>query len=150
MTPIHFSMRELAISHSSSWRAAMATESPSFEDRCRRTAFLRTTVSLLGPRLRRHKTCEAVGHNELAVVFSAMLIDAVCNVDYARFLLREIKQPPSSGLFRLFDWMAVAPSAKAFLTNLATMAFGLGLVLLALPDLPCTTIGFPVTVFVKK
>ena len=45
---------------------------------------------LLGPRLRRHKPCEAVVHNELAVVFSAMLDDAVGNVDNARFLLRVI------------------------------------------------------------
>jgi hypothetical protein len=38
-----------------------------------RSAFIRTNASLLGPRLRRHKTCEAVVHNELAVVFTAML-----------------------------------------------------------------------------
>jgi hypothetical protein len=31
-----------------------------------------------------------VVHNELAVVFTAMLDDAVCNVDNARFLLGEI------------------------------------------------------------
>src|SRR6202046_2551290 len=45
---------------------------------------------LLGPRLRRHKTREAVVHNELAVVFTAMLDDAVGYVENARFLLREI------------------------------------------------------------
>jgi len=32
---------------------------------------------LLGPRLRRHKTCEAVVHNELAVVFTAVFDEAV-------------------------------------------------------------------------
>ena len=36
------------------------------------------------------KPCEAVVHNKLAVVFSAMFDDAVCNVDNARFLLRVI------------------------------------------------------------
>src|ERR1700739_2008726 len=45
---------------------------------------------LAGPRLRRHKTCEAVIHNELAVVFTAMFDDAVCDVENASFLLREI------------------------------------------------------------
>ena len=42
---------------------------------------------LLGPRLRGHKTCEAVVHNELAVVFTAMFDNAVGNVENARFLI---------------------------------------------------------------
>src|ERR1700739_1361 len=45
-----------------------------------------------GPRLRRHKTCEAVIHNDLAVVFTAMFDDAVCDVENARFLMREINK----------------------------------------------------------
>jgi len=36
---------------------------------------------------RRHKTCEAVVHNELAVVFTAMFDEAVCYVENARFLI---------------------------------------------------------------
>src|ERR1700733_7637775 len=42
---------------------------------------------LLGPRLRRHKACEAVVHNELAVVFTAMFDEAVCYVENARCLI---------------------------------------------------------------
>jgi len=42
---------------------------------------------LLGPRFRRHKTCEAVVDNELAVVFTAMFNEAVCYVENARFLI---------------------------------------------------------------
>src|SRR6476646_9121517 len=54
-----------------------------------RTRYLVSFPLLLGPRLRRHKTCEAVVHNELAVVFTAMFDEAVCNVENARFLVNE-------------------------------------------------------------
>src|SRR5579872_6700163 len=63
--------------------------------------FLVSCALLLGTRLRRHKACEAVVHNELAVVFTAMFDDAVCYVENARFLSRGNKQPRSSSPFRL-------------------------------------------------
>src|SRR3984957_14118777 len=56
---------------------------------------------LLGPRLRRHKTCETVVHNELAVVFTAMFDDAVCDVENARFLMREINKLRRHAFFGL-------------------------------------------------
>ena len=52
-----------------------------------RTGYLVSRALLLGPRLRRHKACEAVVHDELAVVFTAMFDEAVCYVENARFLI---------------------------------------------------------------
>src|SRR5271170_4830752 len=88
-----------------------------------------TGALLLGPRLRWHKTCEAVVHNELAVVFTAMLDDAVCNVDKARFLLREINNLRSQAFFafRLDGGCAIG---EGFLDERNDV--GLGFLLLAL------------------
>ena len=75
-------------------RGALNTEDPKTKipahwrkRRAIRTGYLVSCALLLGPRLRRHKTCEAVIHNELAVVFTAMFNDAVCYVENARFLI---------------------------------------------------------------
>ena len=58
-------------------------------------------VLFLGTRLGRHKACEAVVHNELAVVFTAMFDDAVCYVENARFLAGEINDLGHQAFFAL-------------------------------------------------
>src|SRR3984957_5006863 len=102
-------------------------------------AFIRTNASLLGPRLRRHKTCEAVVHNELAVVFSAMLDDAVCNVENARFLARVINNLRRQAFVasRLDGGRAIG---EGFLDERNDV--GLGLVLVA-PGIFCCLLRLP-------
>src|SRR6476646_2063500 len=89
---------------------------------------------LPGPRLRRHKTCEAVVHNELAVVFTAMFDEAVCNVENARFLVIEINNLRRQAFFafRLDGGCAVV---EGFLDERNDV--GLGLVLVALGIFCC-------------
>src|SRR5271167_4842129 len=90
---------------------------------------LRSRALLLGPRLWRHKTCEAVVHNQLAVVFTAMFDDAVGYVEHARFLAREINNLRRHAFFtlRLDGGCAVG---EGFLDERNNV--GLGLVLVAL------------------
>src|SRR5215831_16880848 len=88
---------------------------------------------LLGPRLRRHKTCEAVVHNDLAVVFTAMFDEAVCYVENARFLATVYDSLHQAFFaFRLDGGCAIC---EGFLDERNDV--GLGLVLVALGIFCC-------------